>query len=71
MEERDDGIFPRSVEGASPKLSWEDTAREMQASGEDWSEWDAVAADGMESLPWEPDRPVVAEQRASYRTKPS
>ena len=71
MEERDDGIVLRSAEKGSPKLSWEDTAREMQASGEDWSDWDAVAADGVESLPWEQERSMVAEQRASYVTKPS
>ena len=41
-----------STREESARLSWEDTAREMQASGENWSEWDPVAADGVESLPW-------------------
>lgn len=42
MEEREEGIVLRSADKGSPRLSWEDTAREMQASREDWSEWDSV-----------------------------
>jgi antitoxin component of MazEF toxin-antitoxin module len=34
------------------KLSWEETAREMVAANEDWSEWDCTLADGLESVPW-------------------
>ena len=71
MEEKDDCIVLKSSEKGSSKLSWEDTAREMAASNEDWSEWDSVAADGSESLPWGQERLVVAEQRASYGTKPN
>jgi len=71
MEENDDGIVLRSRERESPKLSWEDTAREMQAGAEDWSEWDDVAADGLKSIPWEQKRLTVAEQRAPYGTKPT
>jgi hypothetical protein len=69
MEERDDGIFLRSAEKGSARLSWEDTAREMQASHEDWSEWDSVSHDGLESIAWESERLVVAEQRAAYGTE--
>ena len=29
------------------KLSWEDTYREMAASDEDWSAWDATIDDGL------------------------
>ena len=29
------------------QLSWEDTYREMAASDEDWSAWDATIDDGM------------------------
>jgi hypothetical protein len=29
------------------KLSWEDTYREMTASDEDWSAWDAATNDGL------------------------
>jgi hypothetical protein len=38
------------------KLSWEETAREMAASREDWSAWDAAAADGLGDLQWQADR---------------
>ncbi len=47
MEERSDGILLRPVAPAQPKLTWDETAREMAAAAEDWSEWDAVAADGL------------------------
>ena len=52
MEERSDGILLRPVGEAVPKLSWEETAREMAAAGEDWSEWDEANADGLDSVPW-------------------
>jgi len=35
------------------KLSWEETAREMVAANEDWSEWDCTLADGLDDIPWE------------------
>jgi hypothetical protein len=69
MEERDDGIFLRSTEKGTSKLSWEDTARAMQTSEEDWSAWDPVAADGLESLEWEQKSLVVAEPNAAYGAK--
>ena len=40
------------------KLSWEETAREMAASDENWTEWDAAVADGIETCPWEEQLPV-------------
>jgi len=43
MEERSDGILLRPTGPAVAKLSWEDTAREMAASREDWSAWTALA----------------------------
>ncbi|MEA3211796.1 MAG: antitoxin MazE [Chthoniobacter sp.] len=43
------------------KLSWEETAREMAASGEDWSEWDCTLADGLDEIPW--DGPIPAKVR--------
>lgn len=71
MEERSEGILLRPAGLAVAKLSWEDTAREMAASGEDWSAWDAVAADGLEGLPWRADRKSrVAEAPPRYRAKP-
>jgi len=53
MEERAEGILLRSAGPAIEKLDWEDTAREMAASGEDWSEWDETGSDGLDSVPWE------------------
>jgi len=71
MEERSEGILLRPTGPAVEKLSWEDTAREMAASREDWSAWDAVAADGLDDLPWQPERKVrVAEPRTRYRANP-
>lgn len=63
MEERSDGILLRPVGEAPPKLSWADTAREMAAAAEDWSDWDATVADGLETAPWTPTSPrrVAAE----------
>jgi antitoxin component of MazEF toxin-antitoxin module len=63
MEERVEGILLRPHGHVDPKLSWEDTAREMAERAEEWSEWDVVAADGLEDLPWNaPPRRRVAEQ---------
>ena len=56
MEERSDGILLRPTGPAVEKLSWDDTAREMAASREDWSAWEVAAADGLEDLPWQADR---------------
>lgn len=67
MEERSDGILLRPVAPAQPKLTWEETAREMAAAAEDWSEWDALAADGLEVAPWTPAR--VAERKPRYGSK--
>lgn len=69
MEERSDGILLRPVGEAARKLSWEETAREMAAAPEDWSEWDAAAADGLETVPWTPARPRrVAEPAPGHET---
>lgn len=53
MEERSEGILLRPAGAAAEKLSWEDTAREMAASSEDWRAWDAAIADGLDDLPWD------------------
>jgi antitoxin MazE len=50
LELREDGILLHGNDDG--KLSWEDSAREMAASGEDWSEWDVTLADGLDELPW-------------------
>ena len=67
MEERSDGILLRPAGRSTAKLSWEETAIAMAASDEDWSEWDAVAADGLEGIEWDvaPSR-SVAERKSKY-----
>ncbi|MBC8113981.1 MAG: AbrB/MazE/SpoVT family DNA-binding domain-containing protein [Candidatus Saccharimonas sp.] len=42
LEERDGEIVLRSKQ-ATKKLSWEETAQQMAAASEDWSDWEAVA----------------------------
>ncbi len=65
MEEMIDGIMLRPSGPLVVKLSWEDTAREIALSMEDWSEWDATASDGLQSHPWDRgDSPKVAERTA-------
>lgn len=67
MEERSEGILLRPNGSPDPKLSWEETAAAMAAAAEDWSDWDAIAGDGLESVPWDEGRPgKVAEPRAGY-----
>jgi antitoxin component of MazEF toxin-antitoxin module len=68
MEERSDGILLRVPGRAVAKLSWEETAAEMAAATEDWSEWDVTLADGLEELPWDaPKARRVAESKAPYK----
>lgn len=70
MEERSDGILLRPPGPAIPKLSWEDTAREMAAEAEDWSAWDETIADGLDQIPWESTRSRrVAEHEPKYRAR--
>lgn len=70
MEERSDGILLRPSGTVVEKLSWEDTAREMAAGHEDWSAWEATAADGLDSVPWGSEVPRAAEPTAHHRGKP-
>ncbi len=70
MEERSEGILLRPTGPVVQKLSWEDTAHEMAAAGEDWLAWDATAADGLDELPWDETRKTrVAESRSRDRAK--
>jgi antitoxin component of MazEF toxin-antitoxin module len=69
MEERSEGILLRPTGPAVEKLSWEDTAREMAACREDWSAWEAAAADGMDDLPWQGGKGRVAETPSRYRAR--
>ena len=57
----------RSKQQADEKRSWADTAKAMTAAAEDWSDWDAVASDGLDGIPCEAAR--VAEKRDGYKTK--
>jgi antitoxin component of MazEF toxin-antitoxin module len=57
MEERSDGILPRPVGEGSAKLSWDQTAAEMAASTEEWSDFDPTSADGLDGVPWQARRP--------------
>ena len=43
----------QSKQQADEKRSWADTAKAMTAAAEDWSDWDAVASDGLDDIPWE------------------
>jgi antitoxin component of MazEF toxin-antitoxin module len=68
MEERSEGIMLKPAGPSVEKLSWEETAREMAAAGETWSEWDAAVADGLEEIPWDAAKaPRVTERKARYR----
>ena len=67
MEERSDGILLRPAGVALAKLSWAETAREMAAEAEDWSEWDTTTGDGLDSAPWSSARQRrVAEPAKNY-----
>ena len=70
MEERSEGILLRPAGPAVEKLSWEDTAREMSAANEDWSEWDVLDADGLDSVPWQASMGRrVREKKTPYGSK--
>lgn len=70
MEERTDGILLRPAGPALEKLSWEDTAREMAAAREDWSEWEGTDADGLSGIPWDRSKKGrVGEKRSRYGIK--
>ena len=68
MEARAEGLLLRPVGPAVTTLSWADTAREMAASGEDWSDWDGAIADGLEHLPWKTGKQATPGAR---QTKPA
>ncbi|MGD0781857.1 MAG: AbrB/MazE/SpoVT family DNA-binding domain-containing protein [Candidatus Aminicenantales bacterium] len=71
MEERSEGLMLYPQKPPAQKLSWEETAREMAAAREDWSAWDVIAADGLESVPWEARQSSrVSEQKSRYGSHP-
>jgi antitoxin component of MazEF toxin-antitoxin module len=70
MEERDDGILLRPSGLSGRRLSWAETAAQMAASDEDWSEWDSTAEDGMSNVVWNPEASRrVAEPKRKYPAK--
>ena len=71
MIEQADGILLRPANTDTPKLTWEETAREMAQSSETWDDWDSAAADGLYDIPWEtPSTEMrVAESKIPYKTK--
>ena len=69
MEERSEGILLRPTGPVVQKLSWDETAREMAASSEDWSEWDSAVSDGLEHVLWEARAQSAVERPTRYRTK--
>ena len=64
MVESVDGVLLRPKRQTDAKLSWAETAKAMAAASEDWSEWDALNADGLDEIPW--NTAGVAEKRADY-----
>ena len=48
LEETERGLLLHSA--GSGKLSWSATYRAIAAEDEDWSDWDATAADGVDGL---------------------
>jgi antitoxin component of MazEF toxin-antitoxin module len=68
LEERKDHFVVRARSGGG-KLSLEETARQMAAEHEDWSEWDGTAADGVEALPWGQQPPKKSGFRRQRKTR--
>ena len=68
MVEGVDGILLRPSQ-ADAKMSWAETAKNMAASGEDWSEWESASMDGLSDVPWEAENAVVKRGKTS-RKKP-
>jgi len=70
MEERSDGILLRPRGPVTSKLSWEETAREMANSTEDWSAWDVTSGDGLDDFLWETEPKLrVAEKESTHGTR--
>ena len=66
MECGAEAIVLRPVGPSVEKLSWAETACQMAKDSAEWGAWDAVAADGLESVPWGKKALAVAEDPARY-----
>jgi antitoxin component of MazEF toxin-antitoxin module len=70
MEERLEGILLRPHGHPIPKLSMQETARQMASEQEDMREWDVTSGDGLDEFPWEAHAPrKVAEPKRGYPRK--
>lgn len=49
-EEKTDEIVLRPKRASQQKLSWEETAKAMAETAENWSDWESTAADGLNGL---------------------
>jgi len=52
VEERDEGLLLKPSAKTVRKLSWEETAKQMSAESEDWTEWHQSESDGISELAW-------------------
>ena len=70
MEETLEGILLRPHGSPIRKLSLAETAEQMAAAHETWSEWEVTDADGLDQIPWD-ERPTrqVAEPKQNYQRK--
>jgi antitoxin MazE len=50
VEEKTDEIVLRAGDASQPKLSWEETAKEIARTTEEWSEWEVTTGDGLHDL---------------------
>ena len=57
----------RKANATSAKLTWEETARAMAGSGEDWSAWECTSADGLEQIPWKRSAEKISAGRGKAR----
>lgn len=71
MQERSDGILLKPQPMREDKLSWEETARQMSATGENWDEWSSVDGDGLKEIPWTEPVLSLREEPRVYRVKKS
>ena len=50
LEEREEGLLLRSKK--DKRLSWDETFKDMAREREDWSDFDATVADGLDKDSW-------------------
>jgi antitoxin component of MazEF toxin-antitoxin module len=62
-EVREEGLLLKPKK--QTKLSWTETAAEMAASVENWSEWESTVLDGLETCPWDKSAPPKRRRSAA------